>query len=243
MAIVVAQPAAAAEVRFLHAVPGGPKAYLQVGGTALGNVGFGQASMYARTPDGKVSLALIAGGKRLALVTPTLEDRRYTVVASTVGKRIVLRTFSDGPARAGSARVRAVHVVPELDEAGFTAGSKSLGEVGRGEASDYATVRPGDYGIEAAQPGGDMVAERGGVNLAAGTASSAYLLGSAGERTRFVVLQDTVAAPALAPATGLGGLADEDQPWLAALAAALIAGTLGGLGYKRASARRSRGIA
>ena len=87
--------------------------------------------MYARTPDGKVSLALIAGGKRLALVTPTLQDRRYTVVASTVDKRIVLRTFPDGPARAGNARVRAVHVVPELDEADFSAGSNTLGQVGR----------------------------------------------------------------------------------------------------------------
>ncbi len=243
MAVLVAQPAVAAEVRFLHAVPGGPTAYLQVGGAALGNVGFGQASMYARTPDGKVSLALIAGGKRLALVTPTLQDRRYTVVASTVGKRIVLRTFPDGPARAGNARVRAVHVVPELDEADFSAGSETLGQVGRGEASNYATVKPGDYGIEASQPGGAMVAGRDGVNLAAGTASSAYLLGSAGERTRFVVLQDTVAAPRLAPATGLGGLAGEGRPWLVALAAALGAGALGALGYTRAAARRGRGIA
>ena len=81
--------------------------------------------------------------------------------------------------------------------------------------------------------------EQTGVNLAAGTASTAYAVGSGGERTRFVVVQDGVDAPAGGPATGLGGLSGDDgAPWLAALLAALAAGTLGGVAYTRAARRR-----
>ena len=72
----------------------------------------------------------------------------------------------------------------------------------------------------------------------AGTAATAYAVGSAGERTRFVVVADGVAAPSGGPDTGLGGLSgDEGAPWLAALLAALAAGALGGVLYTRAPRR------
>ena len=76
------------------------------------------------------------------------------------------------------------------------------------------------------------------MSFAAGTSSTAYAVGSGGERARFVVVQDAVDAPAGGPATGLGGLSGEDTPWLAALLAALAAGALGGLAYTRAARRR-----
>jgi hypothetical protein len=55
-----------------------------------------------------------------------------------------------------------------------------------------------------------------------------------------VVVQDAVDAPTGGPATGLGGLSDEGTPWLAALLAALAAGTLGGIAFTRASRRDPR---
>ncbi len=243
LSLSVAHAASAAEVRFLHAVPGGPTAYLQVGGTALGMVGFGEASMYGKASNGKVTLALVSQGKRLALLTHTLEDQRYTVVASLEGKKVVLRIYEDGRARPGVAEVRAVHAVPEADEASFWAGKKGLGVIDKGEATSYATVKPGDYGIAMAAPEGPqggVMAQAPNTNLAAGTSSSAYLVGSMGEKTRFVVLEDQVAVPVLAPATGLGGLAGEDHTWLAALLAALGAGALGASVYLRATAGHGR---
>ena len=86
------------------------------------------------------------------------------------------------------------------------------------------------------------LATQKGVTASAGSAATAYAVGSAGEPTRFVVVADSVAAPSGAPATGLGGMAGSDgAPWLAALLAALAAGTLGGVLYTRAPRGRARG--
>jgi hypothetical protein len=204
-------------------------------------VGFGEASMYGRAPNGKVTLALVSQGKRLALLTRTLSDRRYTVVATLDGKKVVLDLYEDGRAQPGTAEVRAVHVVPEADAASFWVGKQELGVIDKGQATGYKKVKPGDYGIAMAAPEGPqggVMAQASDTNLAAGTASTAYLVGSAGEKTRFVVLEDQVAVPVEAPATGLGGLAGDDPPWLAALLAALGAGALGASAYLRATARR-----
>ena len=170
-------------MRFLHAVPGGPTAYLQVSGTALGMVGFGEASMYGKAPNGKVTLALVSQGKRLALLTRTLDDQRYTVVATLEGKKVMLHIYEDGKAQAGTAEVRAVHVVPEADKASFWVGKQALGVIDKGQATSYEKVKPGDYGIAMAAPEGPqggVMAQAPNTNLAAGTASSAYLVGSAG---------------------------------------------------------------
>ena len=52
------------------------------------------------------------------------------------------------------------------------------------------------------------------LSLVAGTSATAYVVGSAGERIRFVVLEDAASGPAAGPATGLGGLTRGDRPWL-----------------------------
>jgi len=113
------------------------------------------------------------------------------------------------------------------------------------EASDYSTVEPGVYSIGARRPGEqDALVERPDVSLVAGTAQTAYLVGSAGERTRFAILEDAATAPPVAPDTGLGGLGERSSPggppWAAALLAAALAGTLGGVAFTRARAAAGR---
>jgi len=241
------QAAAATKVNFLHAVPGAGDATLAVSGgsgssASLSGVGFGESSRYSSGPSGRVTVTLTVGGKRAARSSETLDDGAgYTVVAEPGSSgKVSLMAYKAGTAEAGSARVRGSHGAAELPSADFMVGDTKLGTLARGDVGDYVTVEPGTYAITARRPGSsDPVVEQSGVNLAAGTASTAYAVGSGGERARFVIVQDAVDAPEGGPATGLGGLSgDGGPPWLAALFAALAAGTLGGAVYMRTARRR-----
>lgn len=235
--------AASTQVRFLHAVPGGPGADLAVAGgegpkADIKGISFGRASGYAAAPHGKVSLTLTAGDKELGSASKSLADNAsYTVVAEKGKSGIDFQVFRAGKATPGQASLRAVHVAPEVGKVDMTVGSKKWGTIGFGENTGYETAQPGTYDVAASTPGkGSMLVAAKGVNAAAGTASTAYAVGSAGEPTRIVLVQDSVAAPSGGPDTGQGGLSEPSggTPWLAALAAALAAGTVGGLAYSRA---------
>ena len=239
--------AAATKVNFVHAVPGAGDATLKVSGgsgpaASLSGVGFGEASEYSSGPSGSVTITLTVGGKQAARATEDFADRAgYTVIAEPgSGGKVSLMAYRAGKAEAGAARLRAAHAAAELPEADFMAGDRKLGTLKRGSTGDYVSLDPGTYTVTARRPGSsDAVVEQSGVNVAAGTASTAYAVGSGGERARFVVVQDAVDAPQGGPATGLGGIAGDDgAPWLAALLAALAAGALGGAAYTRTARRR-----
>lgn len=241
------QATAATKVNFVHAVPGAGAATLEVSGgsgsaASLSGVGFAQASKYSSGPSGKVTITLTVGGKKAAGSTETFTDRAgYTVIAepNKAGK-VVLIAYKAGDASAGSARVRGAHGAAELPKADFKVGDQTIGSLSLGEEGEYATVEPGSYEVMATRPGSDdAVISQDGVNFAAGTASTVYAVGSGGERARFVVVQDGVDAPEGGPATGLGGMSGDGTPWLAALLAALAAGTFGGVLYTRLA--RGRG--
>ena len=245
------EAAATSEVRLLHAVPGGPPAQLEIGGgdgspVELEEVGFGKASEYGKAPSGEATLTLVAGGKQLGRSSETLKDgARYTVVAVPGGEGATLRLYADGKPAPGRTRWRMVHAAPELDQAEFMLDDRMVARLSLSEASDYATVEPGVYSIGARRPGEqEPLVERPDVSLVAGTAQTAYLVGSAGARTRFTILEDAATAPAVAPDTGLGGLGERSSPdgppWAAALLAAALAGTLGGLAFTRAGAISGR---
>ena len=119
-------------------------------------------------------------------------------------------------------------------------GGRSLGELKNGQASRYFDREPGSYRLTAGKPGGGGMLVSSDLSLVAGTSATAYVVGSAGERIRFVVLEDAASGPAAGPATGLGGLTRGDRPWLPALLAALLAGGAGGLLYSHVSRRRNR---
>jgi hypothetical protein len=210
---------------------------------SVSGVGFGEASKQVSAPSGKVTVTLTVGGKQAARVTPTLKDRSgYTVVAEPgKGGKVELKAVEAGKASAGTARVRAAHDAVELAKADFKLGSRMLGTLDRGDEGEYVSVEPGSYEVMVTRPGSDdAVISKKGVSFAAGTASTVYAVGSGGEQARFVVVQDAVDAPAGGPATGLGGLSDDGTSWLAALLAALAAGTLGGLAFTRVSRRAPR---
>jgi len=244
------EAAAATQVRFLHALPGGPTADLTVKGSGgpqatLSGIGFAKVSDAKAGPAGAVTVTLVAGGKTVASAKQTLADGgSYTIVAEKgSGSKPRFEIYRAGKATPGKASVRAVNAAPELGRVSMSLGGQNWGTVGYGEDTGYKPADPGTYDLSAMKPGSESaLATQKGVTATAGTAATAYAVGSAGEPTRFVVVADGVAAPSGGPDTGLGGLSGDDgAPWLAALLAALAAGTLGGLLYTRAPRGRARG--
>ena len=225
----------AADLRFVHGIPGEGPAALEVNGSAGTEVGFGEIGPYEEAPNGSVTLAL--GDVE---VTEELSAAgAYTAVAWRRDADVMLTLFRDGPAGAGQAKLRAVQVAGELGEVDVTLGrDKVASSIERGTASDYMTVEPGTYDLRVTRAGGggSPLGASNGVSLAAGTSSTALVLGSGGAPLEVLIATDTVEAPAEGPATGLGGL-DDGPPLLAALLAALAAGTLGAGAFRLARRR------
>jgi hypothetical protein len=235
--------AEAAEVRFVHAVPGAGPAALFVAGQDAGEAGFGEMADYVQARSGDVELTLRAPGQdeELATTTAPLSDGRNTVVAVPKGEGVELRVYEDGEASGGRGRLRVIHAVPELRMADVRIGDRTVTSLDYGAASDYEDLDPGSYSVSLTRPGGEggALVEEPGLNVTAGTATTAVALGSGGEPTRFVIAEDAAAAPAEGPETGLGGMAEDDgSPWPAAAGAALLAGALGGMAWFLLAARR-----
>lgn len=254
LAILLSLPAgeafAATQVRLLNAVPGAGSAELKLSGAdgpaTPPAVGFGEATDYLSAPAGPVRATVLLAGRPFADLDELPQGVRTTIVATRRGPaQKGLALYEDGKAVPGRTRWRMVHAAPELDKAEFTVDDRVVGRLGKGEKTGYRTIEPGTHSAAALRPGDDeAIVERPDMSLVAGTAQTAYLVGSGGEPTRFVVLEDHVAAPGVAPATGLGGLDHNDRPWLASLAAALLAAVFGGLAHARArAASRSGGAA
>jgi len=236
-----AQAAASTKVRILHAVPGGPGAELNLGKAAGSSepVSFGEASDYLTTDASSVEAKVISDGQQLGEATAIPGEGAYTIVVSKSGEKITATLVKDGEATPQRTRWRVVHAAPEVEEVEFVLDDTAIGRLRQGDDTGYDTVEPGSHNLAARRPGEKQaMVNSPNVDLVAGTAQTAYLVGSGGEPTRFVVLQDAASAPEVAPDTGLGGLGSGDGPaWLLALLAAAIAGTAGGLFYRR----RARG--
>jgi hypothetical protein len=238
-----------AKVRFVQAIPGAEAGQLHAteGGISqrIGRrVGFGEVGGYADVPAGQVTFELRApGGRALAEAQETLDNRaHYTVVAMQNGSE-ELAVLLEGRARGGSASLRVVHAAPELGDVGVNLGDVRVARaVGTGEVTDYMTVEPGAYALRVTNPAdGSTIAGRGAVPLTAGTSSTAYVIGSAGEPVQAIVAADRTAAPRGAPATGLGGLADDESHLLLALLAGFLAALAGAAAYVALTARSRRG--
>ena len=254
LAMLVAAPAEAASVRLVHAVTGGGPVSATAGsGGAAESLGeaieFGEVTPYREVAGGRVQISLrSADGEEEVSVTdePLTGDRRYTAVALGRERNVKLRVYTDEPAEGGVAKLRFIQVTPELGDAELRVGDTVVArDLPYPEASPYRSVEPGTYTLAAGRPGGneEPLVEEADVSLRAGTASTALLMGSAGERIRFVVVDDETAAPSVAPGTGFGGLSDSGAgvSWLAIVAAALAAGALGGLArWRLAAAGRTR---
>jgi hypothetical protein len=239
-------------VRLVNARAGSQPVTLEVaiGGMRApggGPAAFGDATPYARVSPGSATLTLTAGGSgsaSAATATEQLVDgAKYTAVALAKGsKGFQLKVYRDGRARAGRARLRVLHAAPELGSPNIKLGQRTIAEaVSFTSATPYLSVSPGSVMLSVVRPGGSAPIFEKQVSLAAGTATTAVLAGSAGASERLIVLVDDTVAPAGAPETGLGGLAGDGSPqWLLIALAALLAGALGGVAQLSLSRRSGR---
>ena len=233
-----AQALASAQVRLINARGGSPVA-LQVtvkgSKTSAGSaLGYAQVGALANVPAGNAQFSV--GGKS---VTKRLADgKSYTVVALPKNSIEVLR---NGSGAAGQARVRVVHAAPELGMPDVKLGQKTVAQAVKfRSATAYLTVDPGAYPLAVTKPNGGATLFRTQLSLAAGTATTVVVAGGGGNPERLVVTNDATMTPNGAPHTGFGGLASGGgAPWLLALLAALVAGSLGGA-TQLARARRGR---
>jgi hypothetical protein len=254
LAVALLAPAGAAaeqtaQVRFLHAVPGVGSATLSADGVKVGSAGFGEKTGFATVPAGDEALVLHGPGGLVLKGSDTFgAGHAYTVIALAKGKSAELRAFVDGAARAGIARLRMIHASPELGSPNLVVGGKVIAKAAPyGANTGYTDFKPGSYSVMVERPGDGSVIPTAKVSLAAGSATTAVLVGSRGEMAHWVLVDDATAAPSAAPQTGFGGLAGADagRPWLLALLAALAAGTIGGLVHggvpRMGNSRRGRG--
>jgi hypothetical protein len=242
-AIVVAPSAVCAkspvEVRFLHAVAGAGPADLVVkegGGEARIGGSFAHPSGYERARVGRARLELKVRGNPGTAASSRIEMKpgRWTVIAVARKRKVKLFVYHDGGVRPGKAKLRAIHAASEVGRADVMVNGHKVAQVGLGDATSYSALAPGRYDLAVMRPGG-----RGGAlvsaprtPLAARTASTAVVVGSAGMPARVILLSDAGSTPTAAPATGLGGAKDDGtSPWLLVLAAGLAGGLLGGTAH------------
>lgn len=246
LAVSSAEAKQTAQVRFLHAVPGVGNASLSASGVEVGSAGFGEKTGFATVPAGKSPLVL-HGPDGLVLKGSDALDagHAYTIIALAKGKSAELRGFVDGSARAGVARVRMIQAAPELGKPNFVVGGKLIAKAAPyGMDTGYADFEPGSYKVMVENPAnGKTVIPTATVSVAAGSATTAVLVGSRGEKAHWVLVDDATAAPSAAPQTGLGGLTspgDGGPPWLLALLFAAGAGALGGFAFSAATKASGR---
>lgn len=244
--LLSASPALAAfddaQIRFVHAVPGVGVATLSDGDQTVGDADFGEASDLVAVPAGEAKLRLEApDGVELSSDRKLAAGGSYTVVAMKTKDAAELRLFENRDAKPGVARLRMIHAAPELGDADLAIGGKTVArDASYTDETDYLQLDPGDYKLSVKSPmtGKPVLADE--LPLAAGTSDTALIVGSQGEQTRVVLVEDDVATPAGAPATGFGGLAtaEDAADWPLALAAALGAGLTGLAAFARRGSRR-----
>jgi hypothetical protein len=232
------------QVRFLHAVSGAGPAQLQVeSGAARLPSRFAEPSGYQVFRPGRTRLRLILNGQSRPVATEVvrLGPGKHTVVAVGGENGVDLLVYEDEGVQPGKATLRAVHAASEVGSADVRVDGKVVvSDVGLGDATGYLAVPPGRHSVAVTRPGGGggaLVTAR--VRAVAGTASTAFVVGSAGMPAQVVLTEDGSAGPSAAPATGIGGAAS-GAGWLLIAGSSLIGGTLGGTSYMLARRSRSR---
>ncbi len=190
---------ARAVVRFVHAVPGAGQAELQIsgpkgGGTSVGRAAFGDATPYRGVESGPIAWRLVGAGtgKVLATGRAMLRDGSYTVVALAQSSGAALAFLHDHAGVPGRARLRLVHGAPELGAPDLRLDGRIVARGVRfSQATPYLLVRPGIHSVAVTPPGhASPVVRRDGIRLLAGEAATGLVLGTKGQPTRIVALQD-----------------------------------------------------
>ncbi|GAC1316031.1 MAG: hypothetical protein NVSMB25_01020 [Thermoleophilaceae bacterium] len=203
--------------------------------SAGGSSAFGQLTPYASAPAGAAEL-VVKGVRTAAMLAP---GARYTVVDVAAGGRGSVRIYRDGDAKAGAARLRVVHVAPELGTPDIRLSGRVVAQaLAFGRDTGYIDVTPGRYAEEVVARHGRSAIVSRQVVLQAGTATTAFITGTAGAKEGIVVGSDQTVTPGGPPKTGLGGLASGGGVnWSLIVLAALCGGLLAA-GIGTAAGRR-----
>jgi hypothetical protein len=233
------------QVRFLHAVSGaGPASLLVEKGSPRLPSSFAKPSGYQVFRPGQVRLRLILNGQSSPVASETvrLGPGRHTVVAVGGDNGVDLLVYRDDGVEPGKATLRAIHAAGEVGDADVKLDGKVVvSDVGLGDASGYLPVPPGPHSVAITRPGGKgMPIVKTEVRAVAGTASTAFVVGSGGMPAQIVLTDDGSAGPQAAPATGLGG-ATSGTGWLLIVGSSIMGGSLGGPPSLRARRTRQRG--
>jgi len=188
---------AKAGVRFIHAVPGAGEAELtaeQAGRTTVvGRVGYADATRVRAVRSGPITWKLVSGGDTIAEGTGRVGSGSLTAIAMPQGERPVVRLFRDA-ARAprGQSRIRVIHAAGELGSPDVRVGGEPVAQrLGFGEATEYFTLRPGRYDLEAVRTGTDDALARGrDVRLRAGSVTNAVVIGTRGRPARIITVSE-----------------------------------------------------
>src|SRR4051794_35247841 len=185
-----ARGAGSAEVRFVQASPGASAASLQITSHGRkvsdgGSIAFGEMGGYVRVAAGRAKFS-VEGATAMQSLSA---GHSYTVIAlAKDGKGVSLEVLKDGSAHSGKARLRVVHAAPELGSPDIRLGHRVIAQkVSFRDATPYVTVAPGSYKLAVTKPGGKDVVFARTVSLSAGTASTAIVAGSAGQRERVIL--------------------------------------------------------
>jgi hypothetical protein len=244
----VANGATLPRLRFLNALPGTATARVEVVSAttgmrtgAGGESAYGELTPYAAVPGGSVRLDLVAPKAHASAPEQLAAGASYTVIATGSSGHAQLRLYRDGSAAAGAAKLRVIHAAPELGTPDIALDGRPIAQaVAFGSSTGYLTATPGSANLAVMSPhSNSRTIASGQVSLAAGTATTAVVIGTAGQPVRVVSAQDATVTPGGPPETGLGGLArGGGRQWLLILAAMATGGLLaGGL---QAAARRRR---
>jgi hypothetical protein len=209
-------------VRVAHFSPDAPAVdvYLD-GGRIASDVGYSTVSSYREVPAGSHTITVRPHGASpsSAAAAKTTEKvaagKAYTVAGIGRFSKLSLHTFTDDFTLppAGKSRVRVIHASPTTPavDARVTGGPVLFQDVSFGDATDYAAIAPGDYGITMDKAGTKKVLwSVKGVAVKAGAVYTLAAVGGLGEPKKILSLSDAAGAkvaPQGGASTGEGGTA------------------------------------
>jgi hypothetical protein len=204
-----------AMVRVLHASPDAPEVDIYLDGAAVGaplaGLAFGEISPYVPVPAGPHAIKVCATAD--ATVCPidvpevVVEDgMSYTIAATNVlasiEPQVLVDTFTADPA---NALVRVVHFsadAPAVDVLTQDGATTVVSNLAYPSATDYLALPAGSYDLKVCANADTTVCpiDPPALDLAAGTVSSVFAIGSLEGGTISAIVAADAAAPAASPA-------------------------------------------
>jgi len=190
-----AESFAKALVRFVHGVPGVGRATVKVNDGAgdhdVGTIGFAQSTAWHSIRSGRFRWTLEGAGKQLASGSATVGNGAYDIVVLERQMKVWLGIYKARAGKPGTSLVRVIHGAPELGAPELTVdGKEAVKSLGYRQATPYVSLPAGTHTLGAMRPGSSAPLVSAHVSATAGSAYSAIVLGTRGQRVRVVSLVD-----------------------------------------------------